>query len=283
MDHEHPLPADSHVHSEYSWDAPLGSMERACARAVELGLPAIAFTEHLDHTAWPVPTEGPYADQRLLDAAGPDGRITPPPFDTRGYLASIERCRDRFPTLTILSGLEVGEPHWHRDAVAAVLAEGPFDRVIGSLHCLPHNGGYAEPFGIFPDRPNADVVRDYLREIPNLVTGSDVFEVLTHIDYPIRHWPGPERFDPRDFEEEFRDALRATARAGRALEINTRLPMDRLILTWWHQEGGEAVSFGSDAHVPEAVANGLREAAAMAEACGFRAGRRPYELWGRVS
>lgn len=270
------------MHSEFSWDAPSGSMERTCARAVELGLPAIAFTEHLDHTAWPAPTEGPYANQRLLAAAGPDGLVTPPEFDTHGYLAAVERCRERYPALRILSGLEVGEPHWHRDAVAKILGQGQFDRVIGSLHCLPHNGGFAEPFGIFPDRPADQVIRDYLLEIPHVVSGSDAFEVLTHIDYPIRHWPGPATFDPRDFEAEFRHALRATADAGRALEINTRLPLDRLILTWWHEEGGDAVSFGSDAHVPEAVAHGLREAAAMAESCGFRPGREAYQLWGRI-
>lgn len=33
-------PADGHVHCEWSWDAPLGSMTRSCVRAVELGLPA---------------------------------------------------------------------------------------------------------------------------------------------------------------------------------------------------------------------------------------------------
>ena len=27
-------------------------MEATCARAVELGLPAVAFTEHVDHTRW---------------------------------------------------------------------------------------------------------------------------------------------------------------------------------------------------------------------------------------
>ncbi|WP_433831474.1 PHP domain-containing protein [Actinoplanes sp. CA-015351] len=274
------LPADSHVHSEFSWDAPRGAMEKTCARAAELGLPVIAFTEHLDHTAWPAPTDGPYAN--LSEVAGPDGLVTPPPFDVDGYLATVERCRDQFPTLRILTGLELGEPHWHADAIAKVLAAGPFERVIGSLHCLPHNGGYAEPFGIYPDRPAAEVVREYLLEIPNVVAGSDVFEILTHIDYPIRHWPGPETFDPRDFEEEFRHALRATAQAGRALEINTRLGFDRLIVTWWHEEGGDAVSFGSDAHYPEAVAHGLREAADMAEACGFRPGASPFELWGRV-
>ena len=51
------IPLDGHVHSEWSWDAIAGDMEATCARAVEIGLPAVAFTEHVDHTRWLV-TEG---------------------------------------------------------------------------------------------------------------------------------------------------------------------------------------------------------------------------------
>ncbi|GAA4964637.1 hypothetical protein GCM10023334_085180 [Nonomuraea thailandensis] len=56
---------------------------------------------------------------------------------------------------------------------------------------------------------------------------TDVFSVLAHIDYPVRYWPGRKAgpFDPSAFEEEFRHALRVTAQSGRALEINTRVPM----------------------------------------------------------
>ena len=46
------LPPDSHVHSQWSWDALAGSMEGTCQRAVEIGLPAVAFTEHADFTPW---------------------------------------------------------------------------------------------------------------------------------------------------------------------------------------------------------------------------------------
>lgn len=277
------LPADSHVHSEWSWDAPLGSMERTCARAVELGLPAIAFTEHVDHTVWTVELDDLAGYDNLVALATPEGTLPPPLFDASGYLEAIDRCRDRFPSLRILSGLEVGEAHWHADAVAKILAAGPFDRVLGSLHCLPIGGGFAEPLYIYRHRPAADVVREYLAEVARLVAASDVFAVLAHIDYPIRYWPeraGP--FELAAFEEEFRHALRAAARSGRALEINTRLPLHPTILRWWHDEGGEAVSFGSDAHNPSAVAHGFREAAKMAEAHGFRPGRAPYDFWSRV-
>ncbi|MEO3799287.1 PHP domain-containing protein [Nonomuraea sp. B1E8] len=277
-------PADSHVHSEWSWDAPSGSMERSCARAVELGLPAIAFTEHVDHTVWTVALDALAPDDHLATLATPEGLLTPPAFDADGYLEAIERCRERFPALRILSGLELGEPHWHAAAVAKVLEAGPFDRVLGSLHCLPDVDGFAEPPGLYERRTAADVIRQYLAEIVSLVTGSDAFSVLAHIDYPMRYWPAREAgpFDPVMFEEEFRHALRMTARSGRALEINTRIPLHSAIVRWWHEEGGEAVTFGSDAHDPTAVARGFRDAADMARAHGFRPGRDPYDFWARV-
>ncbi len=279
------LPADSHVHSEWSWDAPLGSMERSCAQAMELGLPAIAFTEHLVHTVWTVMLDGVDRDGHLATLASPDGLLSPPKFDAAGYLEAVERCRDRFPSLRILSGLEIGEPHWHAEAVAAVLAAGRFDRLLGSLHCLPTEDGFTEPPGHYRRRPAAEVVRRYLAEVVTLVGESDLFSVLAHVDYPVRYWPAREAgpFDVVMFEAEFRHALRATAESGRALEINTRTPsLHSTLLRWWHDEGGEAVTFGTDAHQPSAVARGLRGAAAFAAGNGFRAGPNPYELWARV-
>jgi histidinol-phosphatase (PHP family) len=275
-----PLPGDSHVHSEWSWDTGVGDMEGSCARALEIGLPAIAFTEHLDHTVWRIELEGPYALETLTSIADPDGLLTPPPFDAAGYLEAIERCRERFPELRILSGAELGEPHRHANQIGRVLSAGRFDLLLGSLHSLPDGDVFAEPWAIYPRRDAHEVMREYLAGIAEMVAQSDIFAVLAHIDYPVRDWPGA-RFDPAAFEGEFRDALRATARSGRALEINTRLPLDPTILGWWRQEGGGAVSFGSDAHEPERVAAGFRDAAAMAEAHGFRPGPSPYDFWVR--
>lgn len=259
-------------------------MERSCAQAADLGLPAIAFTEHLDHTSWQVPVDDVFASEHLRHLAAADGLLTPPAFDAPGYLAAIGRCRERFPGLRILTGLELGEPHWHAAACAKVLGAGKFDRVLGSVHCLPDQNGFAEPWALYPHRVAAEVVREYLAEVVSLVTASAVFSVLAHIDYPVRFWPEQEAgpFDPSAFEEEFRYALRVTAAAGRALEINTRMPLHERILTWWHEEGGSAVTFGSDAHLPELVAHGFGEAADMAQAHGFRPGRNPYDFWPRM-
>jgi histidinol-phosphatase (PHP family) len=272
------LPGDSHVHSEWSYDARGGSMERSCARALDVGLGAIAFTEHVDHTAWTVPVDSIDPSDPFVNS---DGLVTPPPFDVSGYCAAIERCRDRFPSLRILSGIEIGEPHWHVRAVSEVLAAGRFDRVLGSHHCLPHEGGFAEPPMLYRYQDPAEVVRNYLAEVARLIAGSDAFAILAHIDYPVRYWPahaGP--FDPHAFEDDFRHALRVLAAAAdRALEVNTRVPLCPEIVRWWHEEGGSAVTFGSDAHDPARVAQGFDHAAAMVEAHGFRPGRHPHDYW----
>ena len=278
------LPADNHVHSEFSWDAPDGAMERTCARAVELGLPSVAFTEHADYTLW-------FLDVALLDEnyrhlarhAGPDGTVTPPRIDLDRYLACLERCRDRFPELRIISGVELGERHWHPDMAACLLAAGRFDRVLGALHCLPAGGRFFESGDLYRQRPAGDVIREYLAEASRMIKTWDAFAVLAHLDYAIRSWPadaGP--FDPFAFQDELRDTLRTLADSGRVLEVNTRGPMHPEIIRWWHEEGGDAVSFGSDAHNPTMLAYRFAEAAAMVEAQGFRPGRDPYDFWIRT-
>ncbi|MEQ4209165.1 PHP domain-containing protein [Actinopolymorpha sp. B17G11] len=273
-------PPDNHVHSEWSWDAENGSMERTCARAVEIGLPAIAFTEHADFTPWVVAADDPAPPPpSLVDA---DGLFSPPGLDVDGYLACLQVCRDKFPDLRIMSGVELGEAHWHRRAAADLLSGDRFDRVLGSLHALQSNGRYVEPSQLFREQPVAEVVWGYLAEVTRLIEQSDAFEVLAHIDYVLRYLPadaGP--FDPTAFEDEFRTALDALARSGRALEVNTRLPLHAQVVRWWYDVGGEAVTFGSDAHEPAMLATGFSSAAAMVEAAGFHPGRHPYDFWRR--
>lgn len=273
---------DLHVHSQWSWDALAGDMTATCERAVELGLPAVAFTEHVDHTVWQVALDELDDDHVLARLSTTAGQLVPPAFDAVGYLAAVDACRARFPDLRVLSGLELGEPHRHTEQVASVLAAGRFDHVLGSVHSLSDGDGYAEPPALLRQRSPGDVLRAYLDEVVALVVGSDTFTTLAHIDYAVRTWPGGvSEFRPEDFEEEFRRALRVTADSGRALEVNTVVPLHSVVLGWWRDEGGTAVTISSDAHDPAMVGRRLRDAAHMAEAYDFRPGRHPFEPWPR--
>ena len=278
-DHWSP-PADNHVHSQWSWDTQSGDMLRTCARAIELGLPSVAFTEHLDLTTWTLPPS-------VSLPAEWDGYITgdtmrAPALDVSGYLDSIDECRRQYPQLRILTGLEISEPHWHVDEVSALLGTGAFERILASQHSGPllNGSGVMEFSALYLDRTPREVVDTYLDQVLHLVTEAPQFQVLAHIDYPVRYWPtdGP-LFDPRDFTDQFRAVLEVLAQSGRALECNTRIPLAYEVLLWWHQVGGEAVTFASDAHEPDALAAGFREATALAAAAGFRPGKDPLDFW----
>jgi histidinol-phosphatase (PHP family) len=116
-----------------------------------------------------------------------------------------------------------------------------------------------------------------------LVEGSEDFAVLAHVDYPVRQWPvDAGAFDASAFEDELRTILRALARSGRALELNSRVPLAPAVVAWWHEEGGRALTFGSDAHDPDDLGRGLAEASAVASAAGFAPGPTPVDPWRRA-
>ncbi|GAA5015580.1 PHP domain-containing protein [Terrabacter aeriphilus] len=280
------LTADSHVHSEWSWDTggpdsgARGTMVATCEQALRIGLPALIFTEHFDvEEAWRAGTEEfpPAASQHINEA----GYLVPPPLDVEGYFGAIAECRRLFPDLTILSGVEFGQPHLVEHRARQLVDLSRFDRVNGSLHTLRVGPDRAEPITLYRHWGPDEVMDAYLDEVPAMLA-SDAFEVFTHLDYAVRHWPVEQagRFDPRRFEGQFRVALRAVAESGRALEMNTRR-LSSWLPQWWTEEGGQAVSFGSDAHVPTALAGGFPEAQHMLEHFGFRPGRRPEDLWTR--
>src|SRR5712691_11363979 len=117
-------------------------MERSCERALEIGLPAIAFTEHAD---WALVHKGQHA------------------VDIAGYLDAVDRCRARFPNLRILTGVELGEPHWAPKETAEILAAGPLDRMHGSIHSNRLEGDLLDA-SQFRDRAGLDfpaAVREY--------------------------------------------------------------------------------------------------------------------------
>jgi histidinol-phosphatase (PHP family) len=253
-------------------------MELACAQAVERGIPAVAFTEHVDFTEW---TD----DKGALPSMEIGDRPRVRPLDIDGYSADIQRCREMFPDLRILSGIEAGEPHYFPTSVGRVLAAGRFDRILGSLHSVPVDGALVSADSALFRRldPN-DLMDRYFTDMVTLIEQSAVFNVLAHCDYPRRYWPTGRAgaFSEADFEEHYRTVFRALASSDRALEINTRSPLASVeLVRWWWQEGGAAVSFGSDAHQPQRVGDRFELAVDIVEAAGFRPGRDRFDFWRR--
>ena len=230
-----------------------------------MGLGAVAFTEHADFT--------PVTAGARLDVAG--------------YLECLAGCRTRFPGLAIWSGVELGEPHRFAEAAAAVLRQGNFDLVLGSLHCIESQGQLVDCSALAsdPELDPASVMRNYFEEMLGLLAASVEFQVLAHLEYPKRYWPaGHPDYRPQDYRAEIEAVLEEAARRGMALELNTTRGMDEArglcpgpeVVRWWRQAGGRAVALGSDAHQPETLGAGLAVAREVAVSAGFKTGSLLY-------
>jgi histidinol-phosphatase (PHP family) len=240
-------------------------MEESCRQAVRLGLPAIAFTEHADH----VPGAGV--------------------VDVEGYSESVDRCRYLFPDLQILSGVELGEPHRFPKETAALLRQYPFDLLLGSCHSIPVGEDLVfigDKGTLLPDVAH-ESVRTFFAETLALIEQAPLFAVLTHVDLPKRYWPHDDvPFIESDVEEEYRSVLGAAAGAGMALEINTgggdvsHGPCPGpIVVKWWCEAGGTAISFASDAHAARDICSAFDLATDIAESAGFRPASHGFGFW----
>ena len=103
----------------------------------------------------------------------------------------------------------------------------------------------------------------------------DCYDSLAHIIYPLRYLRRDGHpLSLAEYEDRVRAIFTQVASTGHALEVNTCRGQDLadwpVLLDWYKSCGGEYVTLGSDAHRPQDLAKGIREAVAMVDAAGFR-------------
>lgn len=247
------IPIDYHIHSEFSCDCE-ESMEAMARAAVAAGIRQIGFSDHFD----PIPLD--YCHGYLRPEA---------------WWQALDECRELFAdSLSIRAGVEIGEPHRFRQQASELLDKHAWDYVLGSLHWV----GEQVVFGSkYFERSPEEAYSDYFRELEKMVTEGD-FDILAHMDVVKRYgFDNYGSFDPSAYEQEIRAVLRIAAQRGLAIEVNTstlRRPVaetapDLPILRWFHEEGGQHVTLGSDAHHVEHVGYGLQQALNNLQKAGF--------------
>ena len=213
------LRCDLHVHTDYSFDANV-TMEQYARRAVELGLDAICFTDHIDINNHRNTFRGFRFDERLNE-----------------FLRVKKQFEGR---ILLLQGYEVGEPHLHPAETAFLRSLQP-DLIIGSVHDAAVLDGIT-------DRRSYE--RAYDRCVRDMVSDGD-FDVLGHVDV-LRKWHD-------DYEEDFEyvcGTLAKCAERGIVPEVNTSSmrrvgvpPMPTMeAVARYVSCGGKYVAVNSDAH-----------------------------------
>lgn len=248
------IPHDYHIHSDFSCDGK-ATMAEMCRAAVENGVREIGFTEHYDlHPGEP---------QRDW-------------FRLEPWAAELERCRaEHNGRLTLRAGIEIGEPHLFQDEAQAMIARYPFDYVLGSLHWVGSETIFDRDYF---RRPAREAFGLFFEELERM-TRAGGFDILSHFDVPVRAgFPVYGRYDPKEHEDCIRPVLKNCVERGIALDVNTKgldsgaktLTPGLDILRWYAEMGGERITFGSDAHRPQRVGDGIPAAVGVAKEAGLK-------------
>lgn len=262
---------DYHVHTAHSIDAS-GTITEYCARAVEIGLRELCFTNHCELD--------PQRDDSFIVF---DGQRRP--FSQDGLLrlqAEIFAARDRFHPLglDVKFGLEVGYFPGIEPALDELLRDVDLDFVIGAVHCLDHIciDSSRECGRYFAGHRAEEYLDEYFEAVAQLVR-SGIFDSVAHLDvfkkYAIKHY-GPAVCQlPRGLAEDVFQAMRTHSTA---LELNTAgmrfmnefYPAPALLKTA-RACGVERVTIGSDSHRPDDLGKDLSLAVDLLKTVGFEA------------
>ncbi|HAB93458.1 MAG TPA: histidinol phosphate phosphatase [Lachnospiraceae bacterium] len=256
--------ADYHLHTSFSGDS-TASMETQVLSALERGLSCLCFTDHYDPFF-------PYENN-------PD--VEPGTFelDYPSYYREYLRMRDKYKgKITLRFGIELGLQACLSDYLKDYVRDHrELDFIIGSNHLC---GGYDPYYPAFlVGRTEEEALNLYLEEsLDNLLGFSDI-DSCGHLDYVVRYLPHRESlYTYRAFSDRIDPILRFLISRGIALEVNTSPLSKRMrffnplpdILARYRELGGELITVGSDAHVPERVAGCFEETSKILKDLGFR-------------
>ena len=228
---------DYHMHTRVSFDGHDTGLQMAQA-AKAAGLKEICFTDHLDYD--------------------PLGNMKDIAFDTDVYNAEYNGLE--VPGLKIRRGMEFGLTRDNVEQFRKDLKRRPFDFVLGSIHFVDDLDVYFEEF--WSGKTVFQAERRCLEETLACVQIHDDFDVLAHLTYisKTHAHPAPRPLPYEEHRELIDEILRALARKGKGLELNTSgkdrcggfLPTADFFRRF-KELGGEIITIGSDAHRSDRV------------------------------
>lgn len=250
---------DYHTHSELSPDssAPLIADAKA---AVAMGISELCTTDHFD----------------LLTGDG--ARDYPHHLDWAARVAQHHAVKSAMgDTLTLKLGIEYGSGQVDAADSAKILALPELDFVIGSLHntSLAVDGRDFYYLKYTSSPQCYAMLDDYFNSMEALVA-ADCYDVLGHIIFLKRYMTARDgqtvSFD--GYMDRLRGILTSAVAHGKGMELNTwcgrTLEEWRPTLAVFKSVGGEHITVGSDAHSPDLIGHGIREAYDLLREVGFR-------------
>lgn len=176
------------------------------------------------------------------------------------YKNLITEIRSREYPVKIKFGLEICWFEQHEDEIRDIVSDGFFDYLIGSVHWVD-NWTFNQRKYQWKNRDYNSIYKRYF-EMENSLAESGIFDIIAHPDLIMCHSLYPDY----DLTDDYISLCRSLNKNGVALEMNTergkKLGINREFYKIAKREG-VLYTTGSDAHCPEDVGKGIKEAAAF--------------------
>ena len=248
---------DQHMHCNFSGDSD-ALPEDMIKAGIAHGLSGVCFTDHLDYD---YPEE---PNIFLLD------------FDN--CFKALSDLREKYADkISVNIGIELGLQPQAAGQNLAVAEKYPFDFIIGSSHVVNHMDPYYPEF--FAERNEDEAYMEYFESVLENINSCVDFDVYGHIDYVVRYGPNKNAFYTYEkFKDIIDEILTQLISKGKGIEVNTGgfkyglghpNPTEDIIRRY-RELGGEIITMGADAHVPEYVAYEFDKTAQIIKNCGFK-------------
>ena len=259
------IKADQHTHSNFSTDSG-ATPESMVQGAIEKGLTQLTLTDHMD-----LDYPGTTKEEPLFE------------FNTTDYFATLTPLKEKYSDSLYLGiGIELGLRPGREDLnkqMNTLLADYPFDFVLGSVHLLDNDDPYYESY--WQGRTAKDILTKYFNDMLTSLTEYDNFDSLGHLDYLIRYIPpfcGEKDYLFKEYQEAIDEIFSLLINKNKALEINTAGLIKGLpcfhpkleVLKRYLELGGELLTIGSDGHSPDKIGTEFAKTEELLKSCGVK-------------
>ena len=241
---------DTHTHTYFSFDCSENgnSPEKMCEAAIQKGLDAIIFTDHIEVNC--------------------EVERTFPPLNISAYKRQCAEAKEKFKgRLDVYTGVELGQITHYPEFAEKIVNAGGFDYIIGSVH---NTKGEKDPYYTDFTKLSYDkivyIVDKYFDEYLQM-TYIPYVDQCAHLTYPLRYIKKAGiDIDITRWDGKITEILKSIIEHDKTYELNSvyirkkiELP-EAYILQKYRSLGGKKIRLGSDAHYIEHVASGFDEA-----------------------
>lgn len=250
--------SDYHMHSSFSDDSQ-ATQESMILQCIELGYHTICFTDHMD-LDFPLEFGGGFV------------------FNTDIYTKQLNALQEKYSDkIKILRGVEYGLRPYLKEQFQILTQRNNFDFIIGSSHLVGTIDPYQKEY--WDNITEEEGITKYLTAIYENIKTFDDFDVYGHIDYAIRYAPNKNKnYSYIRYADLIDSIFTALIQKGKGIEVNTAGYKYGLghphpqtdILKRYKELGGEIITIGSDAHMPEHIGYDFDKVESLLKSIGFK-------------